>query len=544
MEQHARISRLPEEMLARIFEESAPIVSPGRSANFPTALIHITQVCRHWRLIALRYPRIWTHIPSVSAPWRSEFISRSRELPLYVYIKLIESKDMRPLHDMPVHRLKELTIHHGRTRVMDLESAPHCRPAPLLEVLDISTVLSNAAFAGPPFGGDVPRLQVFSAKKFHPDWTWLRNLHTITHLTIDWNSFRNKIPLSQLLDVLAGFPKLIDLNLDCVLPSPRLPDVDADSIRHVVFPYLQTLHLGGYPGEHSAFLSHISLNPSTRLQVVYYVRNQVAAALVGGALHELLPGSSVEGPRVVVRTGCEGMTAVKVTATESTDGDRVTIGFTEDRQALEAMDCEGSVHRFKRTFTLVFDQSFDDLLKPLLQVACGALGDSGRAAGSLDTHFLTSIDTVDLSFHPNCAFRYLIPEMTFWWMSSPWMGLVQLTLGGLVIKKFAQDFLWHTVEKAGMPATVLCLPCLQKLKLSSFDFEFHDTSLAGIVGGLKSRLKAGPSYVVSVEIRECGVSDDQVEELRDVLKDDFVWDGLRKIPLGSDKGSENHMHPS
>ncbi|KAA1471870.1 hypothetical protein DENSPDRAFT_837981 [Dentipellis sp. KUC8613] len=545
VDQHSRISRLPEEMLARIFEESAPIVSPGRSTDFPTTLIHITHVCRHWRQIALRYPRIWTHIPSVSAQWRNVFIARSRELPLCVYIKLTESKDVRPLHDMPVHRLKELTIHHGRNRVMDLESGPDGQPAPLLEVLDISTALSNAAFAGQPFGGRVPRLRVFSTKKFHPEWAWLRGLRTITRLTVDWHAFRNRIQLSELLDVLASFPELTDLNLDYVLPSMRArapDDGEEDGSRHVTFPHLQTLRLGGHPGEHSAFLSHISLNPSARVHMVYYVRNQTAAAIVGGALQDLLPGSSIEGSRVIAFPGCEGLTAVKVTVAETIDGDRVTIGFTEDRRGLEDTDREDPTHHFKRSFIFIFHQFFDNIFKTLLQVACSALGESGHAGGSLDTQLLTSIDTVDLSFQPYCAFRLIVPDVSFWWMSSPWMGLVRLTLSGLVIKKFARDFLWHTVQRAGTPANELCLPFLKKLKLTLFDFEFHDTSLAGIVGGLKSRLNAGPSYAVSVEIRECGVSEEQVEELRDVLKDDLVWDGLRKIPLALEKSSGNHPH--
>lgn len=96
----APITRLPVELLERIFLElAAPYQRPSSDHDFafgsdtiertPTCIGRVTTVCRRWREVALRCPRLWTHLPEVLPEEDSDrFILRSKDAPLTVYHRL------------------------------------------------------------------------------------------------------------------------------------------------------------------------------------------------------------------------------------------------------------------------------------------------------------------------------------------------------------------------------------------------------------------------------------------------------------------------
>jgi hypothetical protein len=77
---HHAISQLPSELLLRIFL----FVRSGDSNGCDLDWIVVTQVCRHWRDLALRYPLLWNHINLSYPEWTSEKLRRSQPASLIV----------------------------------------------------------------------------------------------------------------------------------------------------------------------------------------------------------------------------------------------------------------------------------------------------------------------------------------------------------------------------------------------------------------------------------------------------------------------------
>ncbi|KAI0066283.1 hypothetical protein BV25DRAFT_1797030, partial [Artomyces pyxidatus] len=78
------IARLPDEVLARIFEVLRDSWRPelGRSLGWIRAATH---TFRRWRNIALAHPSLWAEINSdVSSKWVTEMLSRAKSVPLAI----------------------------------------------------------------------------------------------------------------------------------------------------------------------------------------------------------------------------------------------------------------------------------------------------------------------------------------------------------------------------------------------------------------------------------------------------------------------------
>ncbi|KAI0066277.1 hypothetical protein BV25DRAFT_1797228, partial [Artomyces pyxidatus] len=78
----APITRLPDEMLARIFGALRDMWRPeGRSLGW----ILVTHTSRRWRDVALAYPSLWAEINNdVSFKWATEMLSRAKSAPLAI----------------------------------------------------------------------------------------------------------------------------------------------------------------------------------------------------------------------------------------------------------------------------------------------------------------------------------------------------------------------------------------------------------------------------------------------------------------------------
>ncbi|EFI27799.1 hypothetical protein CC1G_14722 [Coprinopsis cinerea okayama7 len=82
----AEISRLPPEILSRIFVCYKELISSqgGRSESlYWTKVYHVSQ---HWRAVALNYPQLWSTIDTSHGHWANAMFERSKQVPIsFIY---------------------------------------------------------------------------------------------------------------------------------------------------------------------------------------------------------------------------------------------------------------------------------------------------------------------------------------------------------------------------------------------------------------------------------------------------------------------------
>ena len=146
------ISRLPAETLSFIFElvrgdtpwsDATPSFSRTNLrrgiGKVRRSWIQITEVCKHWRSIALGCPRLWSRIVVRSGTWSDHALlrlDRSKGVPLDIHIPTFQCPEL----DM----IKNLTSRCTQLRRLDIDDIEDVRrlaafksPAPLLERLCI-----------------------------------------------------------------------------------------------------------------------------------------------------------------------------------------------------------------------------------------------------------------------------------------------------------------------------------------------------------------------------------------------------------------------
>ncbi|OCB86565.1 hypothetical protein A7U60_g6461 [Sanghuangporus baumii] len=121
------LTRLPSELISQIFEYTLPDKPSFSPSSSPLAL---TQICRQWRAIALKTPRIWgkflipdwQELPANILELVRLWVSRSAETPLDIDISLFNEdvmmfpdKDtLADLHKLLREMLELLEPHRGR----------------------------------------------------------------------------------------------------------------------------------------------------------------------------------------------------------------------------------------------------------------------------------------------------------------------------------------------------------------------------------------------------------------------------------------------
>ena len=136
------VARLPTEILCHIFLLLA--ADPTLKSHIP--LISITQVCRHWRKVAIALPMLWTSLyPSMSVRDVARSLRRSNGLPLDFTISGVQGT---------AGHWEHFHEHIGRCRRIAIKDIPPewiadlqpwlDNPAPLLEELVLSAVPSQS----------------------------------------------------------------------------------------------------------------------------------------------------------------------------------------------------------------------------------------------------------------------------------------------------------------------------------------------------------------------------------------------------------------
>lgn len=179
----------------------------------------VSQVCRHWRTVALETPSLWTKIEIScmdQSPYEkvTAFLERSKSLPLDIYIDSEPPDDLSDDEDVPeelskvdldrllallvphVPRWGSLEVHVGSYEhmytILKAVSDPSVPPAAQLRDLqlyhheesdDDDTTFSKPEYSDhfTLFSGSAPQIRSISLWGVHVDWTqsWLRSPHLV-----------------------------------------------------------------------------------------------------------------------------------------------------------------------------------------------------------------------------------------------------------------------------------------------------------------------------------------------------------------------------
>ncbi|KAJ3543544.1 hypothetical protein NMY22_g3113 [Coprinellus aureogranulatus] len=231
-------NRLPAEILSNIFlnillQYRQWISHSGEKEGL--RWMPLTQVCRHWRSVALNCPTLWAHI-SFSSPAITEvMLERSRDAPLV----LESSSDGGPhMHEFfcrwlsQPQRLRVVSLSQRDADSLDVNSilSKWSRPAPLLEKLRLSGYEGAAALPFPKglISGGSPLLR--SLALIHcriPTWISIPLTSALTTLVLiapfDSEANPARPPWNQFLTSLASMPSLQSLHFSKFLPLGRFP---------------------------------------------------------------------------------------------------------------------------------------------------------------------------------------------------------------------------------------------------------------------------------------------------------------------------------
>ncbi|KAJ3874400.1 hypothetical protein F5051DRAFT_94190 [Lentinula edodes] len=278
-----KINQLPPELLCNIMSGAQMQLTsflPDITAyeDHGREWYSLLHVCRHWRGIIARSPRLWSTIDNTLIDSEDEnnkknnvvherYLCRSGAAPLRVYLGVKEMKIRRKSLGVllkHVARFKEL---HVIADLWEDTSTPiynlFVEPAPTLVSLTLRTDgkdVTNGSLP-PIFAGEMPSLKELTLEHFT---VWPTTyFHNLTSLSLSDQAFNRPTTLS-FLDFLQNSPVLEMLAL--VRAGPTLPantDMIPGTDRVVDLPHMRQLNLGGWPTTStiSRFLSYISLPP-------------------------------------------------------------------------------------------------------------------------------------------------------------------------------------------------------------------------------------------------------------------------------------------
>ena len=244
------MDRLPLELLARIFEDLQSSLSWTWSDvrndmiawRGQATWVRVTLVCRHWRLIAVRSPQLWTVILVDSRRWASSlspYLERSQKMALSVSLRLAMA-DAEPI-------LSILLPHAGRIRQLQVQA----RVVPLLatfagrldglEEADLTNQGLNETYPALHFcRDDFPRLRKLVLRLVDVAWDSfsLTSLHELSIMCFAPST-------TSLLHIMRISPGLHILTLSFV--ANLLPATGGlqDTTNIISLPHLQRIQLTG-----------------------------------------------------------------------------------------------------------------------------------------------------------------------------------------------------------------------------------------------------------------------------------------------------------
>ncbi|KDQ51861.1 hypothetical protein JAAARDRAFT_210836 [Jaapia argillacea MUCL 33604] len=269
--EHAPISRLPPEILSRIFvictsnwDHSSDQL---RRQPHRYLWVKVTHVCRRWRTVALDCTSLWSYIPlNIPGSWISEMLVRSRELSLSVDASREGTRD----YDFNtvfghLHRLRSFKASN-----LIWQSSPTLlekRKMPCLEELSVFFPSRHYTVSYPQLRGlKVPLLRTLSLENcLVPGNSSVLKSHNLAQLTI--NPTGRYFKYTQFLDIVQHTPQLQHLAFSQNLDGTSIMDLPSHQ-RVVKLPQLAALHIKSGGDFCAAVLNQLAFPKSASIQTI------------------------------------------------------------------------------------------------------------------------------------------------------------------------------------------------------------------------------------------------------------------------------------
>ncbi|KDQ17408.1 hypothetical protein BOTBODRAFT_144238 [Botryobasidium botryosum FD-172 SS1] len=278
--QYVLIYRLPNEVLARIFEltvkkEPSQSFSDIAHSGSKSPMV-IASVSKRWREVALNNPRMWSIIDADSPRTASLFMERSRSVPLDCYLRA--KSHLRKIVLPQIHRVRFLQVHF---MYWD-DASQFLAPAPRLEELDARGYAPNSTL----FGGATPRLRRMCLTGSISIQLTAAIYAGLTRLSLRLVWGKNVASFCQLLHALAMSPLLEYLEIDSVrtIFSSNEPSLALSAPTNIHLLHLIALNLKDVDEWAPQYILARLITPPSSLLEVQQVNTQ-------RGLHGILPAS-------------------------------------------------------------------------------------------------------------------------------------------------------------------------------------------------------------------------------------------------------------
>ncbi|KAJ3542430.1 hypothetical protein NM688_g5969 [Phlebia brevispora] len=318
------IARLPPEILLMVFKKCrAGKLQPSRLSLWQAPWITFTQVCHHWRVVALSAPTLWNtmvlEVRNKSLPPSeaiATWLGRTGQTPLVVDVRDSEDslhqlsrRNQQALSDLILEqlpRIRKLDVamaHEVPSMMQWPSSMSPCmerlslwnRQCPAETIWDVQSLAVN-------FSQRFPALRKFTlAGGYQFDFTTWTLPSSLTSLMI-----LNSVPSasqspSDIMNVLRRLGSLNVLLLENVLPHDAKPFVGMEP---VALPTLSSLQLGDT--EYKFLLSHLVLPPSTTLNLKWGMDDLHEESRFSTLARHLRRGRPLRSAYLMPESYCDG----------------------------------------------------------------------------------------------------------------------------------------------------------------------------------------------------------------------------------------------
>ncbi|KAJ8517910.1 hypothetical protein ONZ45_g4962 [Pleurotus djamor] len=327
---HTLVSRLPPEILSKIFEEmvfAIPRVLPGGTPKKPHRYwLSVTQVCHLWRKIAIDSPRLWTLVYTyTNKAFAKLCVERSKGLPLYLATYAAGTHNEKTIeyllgeHAARLWRLELWSCHSSCVDMLVFLNAPILKEL-ILTVWHSQGMLPRKVSFRPSGPGDIPPLRYISLTDCSLDLgsSFLSQLRTLKMCHRVASDPSNISPREVLL-ALKNLSHLELLELDSVIDGAS----DDFGQIFVELPRLHTLLLGVTRPAPLGMLANLSL-PSIRsiLLSIAMVTSTAMLVPVLEAFYSKIPNPRSPHARVDVTAKLPMSTStMNIWPSQDTEGD-------------------------------------------------------------------------------------------------------------------------------------------------------------------------------------------------------------------------------
>ncbi|KAJ3557390.1 hypothetical protein NM688_g1497 [Phlebia brevispora] len=316
------IARLTSEILLLIFKECRA----GSLQLWHAPWIAVTQVCHHWRVLALSTPTLWNVIPlevgynsfprrEVLLPWRDRAGKTLLSIHVYDADSSAPSADLSPgLRDVLAGIIFEQLPRAQRFEMGVVAEFPESEmwpPSkfPLLEHLalwntGVTQLKKNSESLWRLFGQRFPALKTFTMKKsYHFNFTKWTLPPSLTHLELVNTYCAPSSPLSDVLRTLRNLQALEVLSLSCRLVCDSGFSVSAEQVE---LPYLRYSALEGGMDDYVPLLDHLQFPSSTRIRLNWSLDDRLEKTCLLALADHIRRGPTLQSVHLKPKTNMSG----------------------------------------------------------------------------------------------------------------------------------------------------------------------------------------------------------------------------------------------